>query len=301
LTRRRLRSGFDTPGNFPRHGQMMAEAHKIDVVVLGAVPSEVEGFFDLLEGSRSLTVAGRLFLEGNHRGRRVLVGTTGVGKVNAAVTTAALLQGLRVSEVWNIGSAGCYADSPLNLGDVLITETVRCGDEGVMTREGMLSSREIGIPVLKVGGREYFDSIPLHAQPLMERIRARTPPGCYTLDAGSIAAGSRAASCKPASPHPVRATPIGYSSVSFRIVYGPSLTVGMVSGDQETARLRSERFAVYAENMEGSAVIHACLRFGVPVLECRGISNTAGDRCKDGWQTEKALSHCRAVVGTWLS
>ncbi|HOV84823.1 MAG TPA: hypothetical protein PLM79_00565 [Syntrophobacteraceae bacterium] len=279
----------------------MTGVHKFHVAVLGAVPAEVEGFFDLLEGSRSLTVAGRPFLAGNHRGRPVLIGTTGLGKVNAAITTAALLQGLSVSEVWNVGTAGCYVDSPLNLGDVLVTETAWCGDEGVLTREGVLSSREIGIPVLEVGGRECFDSIPLDAQPLMERIRARTPPGCYTLDVGSMAAGSRAAPCKSASPHPVLGTPTGCSPVSFRIVYGPSLTVGMVSGDEETARLRSERFSVYAENMEGSAVIHACLRFGVPVLECRGISNTAGDRFKDRWQTEKALSHCRAVVGTWLS
>jgi hypothetical protein len=59
--------------------------------------------------------------------------------------------------------------------------------------------------------------------------------------------------------------------------------------------------AFLAENMEGSAVAQTCLRFGIPVMECRGISNQAGDRRKDHWRMDQAITHCHTVVYRWLS
>jgi futalosine hydrolase len=82
----------------------------------------------------------------------------------------------------------------------------------------------------------------------------------------------------------------------FRLVYGPSLTVGMVSGDGEVARRRFSRYEAFAENMEGSAVAQTCFRFKIPMMECRGISNMAGDRDKRNWRLEMAILHCRSIV-----
>ncbi len=64
----------------------------------------------------------------------------------------------------------------------------------------------------------------------------------------------------------------------------------------ETAEKRFLHYKVLAENMEGSAVAQTSLKFGIPVLECRGISNMAGDRCKENWQLDKSIAHCHAVV-----
>jgi futalosine hydrolase len=52
--------------------------------------------------------------------------------------------------------------------------------------------------------------------------------------------------------------------------------------------------------MEGSAVAQACFRFNVPMVECRGMSNIAGDRDKGHWQIEKAVSHCHGILLGWL-
>lgn len=291
-----------SPGRsrFPRD-EMKRDHQTIDVAVLGAVPTEIEPLFPLLENARSIHVAGATFWVGHCFGHLVLAGAGGMGKVNAAVTTAALLQGLRVLEVWNIGSAGAYAESPLAVGDVLISDTVWCGDEGILTRNCVRSTREIGIPMVKLEDREYYDAIPLHTQPIMEKIRGWTPAGSYKLHTDSLDNRRGLFPGDPALERPPAQGTKVNSFVTFRVFYGPSLTVGMVSGDADTAQERSLRFGAYAENMEGSAVVQACMRFGVPVLECRGISNRAGDRSRDRWRMEKALSHCHAVVRRWLN
>jgi futalosine hydrolase len=82
----------------------------------------------------------------------------------------------------------------------------------------------------------------------------------------------------------------------FRVQYGPSLTVGMTSGDIHTANARFRSFRALAENMEGSAIAHACLLFNVPFLEFRGISNMAGVRDKARWDLGAAMQHCLSVI-----
>jgi futalosine hydrolase len=63
---------------------------------------------------------------------------------------------------------------------------------------------------------------------------------------------------------------------------------------------RFQRYGAYAENMEGSAVAHACRRFETPMVECRGISNVAGIRAKETWQLEKSIAHCHGIIINWL-
>ena len=74
----------------------------------------------------------------------------------------------------------------------------------------------------------------------------------------------------------------------------------MVSGDPEVAGERFQRYGAYAENMEGSAVAQACLRFQLPMAECRGISNWAGIRAKETWRLEKSIAHCHGIIINWL-
>ena len=87
---------------------------------------------------------------------------------------------------------------------------------------------------------------------------------------------------------------------TFRITHGASLTVSLVSGDAKTARKRYERYRAMVESMEGSAIAQTCFRYEVPLLECRGISNMAGDRNKARWKLELAAIRCCAVIRYWL-
>jgi len=294
--------------------------NRIDVAILGAVLQEVVPFFSFIhENDRSFHFRGETLRIGTCNNLGLLIGTTGLGKVNAAITTAAILERFPVSQVWNVGCAGSYAGGPLRMGDVLISQEALCGDEGILTQNGPLSAESIGIPIFIHAERAVFDRIPLNQSPTVQRLHTLTPPGEYHLPPdGPPALSRRAGSSKPQEAQSTsegQATPqtrcvnVGGVQVgkeaehrrSFRVAYGPSLTVGMVSGDPAVADERFQKYGAFAENMEGSAVAQTCFRFDVPMTECRGISNIAGDRCKKNWRMETAMAHCQGIVAIWLT
>lgn len=251
----------------------------IDLAILGATPGEIAPISLYLEPVRSFRIAGNPFGIHKRRDISLLIGTTGIGKVNAAAITSAVLAGFTVRAVWNVGCAGAYAGSGLRIGDVLITSECLCGDEGILNRHGRCSAGPIQIPLL------FKDDVPLYDRfppsRLHERVRTVLTPGSYAVDsteqlqlAGVAGAGENL----------------------FAVQYGPSLTVGMVSGDMETAGERFEHHRAKAENMEGSAVAQTCRLFGVDFIECRGISNIAGVRDKEYWDFTAAIDHSAAVV-----
>ncbi len=66
-------------------------------------------------------------------------------------------------------------------------------------------------------------------------------------------------------------------------------TVSTCSGTDARAAALSARTGAVAEAMEGAAVAAVCARLGSPFIECRVISNTAGDRGRQRWMLSEAL------------
>jgi futalosine hydrolase len=271
-------------------------AEKIHIAILGAMYPEIAAFIALLQECKTYEFHGEKLWTGAYAGKTLLIGTVGFNKINAAITTAALLDRFRIEEVWHVGCAGAYGEGPLRVGDVLVTQRSLCGDEGVLTCVGTLSCREIGIPILARGGRSWYDEVPVDMEPeIMRRAKEKTPPGRYKLSREMI----------PAVVQPAEAVDEAQGEVngntgSFKLFYGPSLTVAMASGDAHIAGERFKCYRAFAENMEGSAVAQACFRFNVPILECRGMSNIAGDRNKEHWRMKEAIAHCSGIVLNWL-
>ena len=273
----------------------------INIAVLAATPMEVAGLTAGLALTDNGIVGGQQFSIGTLLGQTVLVGTLGFGKVNASATVAALAERFRLRQIWHVGCAGAYSGSHLNIGDVLITTEFHCGDEGILTTGEESPQSSIGIPLVTGGGVPYFDSFPVD-QHLLDWGRTAAPPSRYRIRAWKNVAGEgldalqvEAIELRDDADDTVSSADI------FRVLYGPSLTVSLVSGDAAVAQERFERFRALAENMEGSAVAQACLRFAIPVLECRGISNLAGDRDKSHWRLELAVAHSKAVVRRLLT
>ncbi len=265
----------------------------VDVAILGAVKSEVEPLLEVLDDSRVFDFRGEVLHLGTCGPMSILVGTTGLGKVNAAITTAAVLETFGAAQVWNIGCAGAYEEGPLRIGDVLISQAIWCGDEGVLSKKGIDSLRVIGIPLVRRGSEPFFDVLPVSAGSWVhDRIREITPPGLYRTDGGrlQLIEGTRGAD---------QADRLEKEG-AFQTLHGPSLTVSLVSGDRKTARKRFERYGAMAENMEGSAIAQTCFRYEIPVVECRGMSNMAGDRDKKHWKLDLAVARCCAVVRCWM-
>ncbi len=183
-----------------------------------------------------------------------------------------------------LGTGPCRAE-------LIVTLTVTEQElNRVLSAQGVQLARQIGIPLVAREGRDYFDAFP--ASPLVAQVKERLPAGRYGTGDGAWLMPLPLSDCPGWHAQP---------EATLQLAYGPSLTVGMVSGDPEVARQRYGRHRALAENMEGSAIAQTCLRFGKPFVECRGMSNTVGERNKRHWQMEKALAHCQAVLLNWLS
>jgi futalosine hydrolase len=254
---------------------------QINLAILGATSREIAAFSRDFPLSCEFDIAGNPFGIHTFGDLRLLIGTTGIGKVNAAAVCAAVLAKHQPANVWNIGCSGAYRESGLGIGDVLISRNCICADEGILRKDGTDGMGVIGIPLLMKGGSPIYDRFPLDEILQRGQIPSLIPPGTYLLDSSGLIRHEY---------------PEDVADRCFRLAYGESLTVGMASGDPETANERFRLHRALAENMEGSAVAQVCFLFDVPFLEIRGISNIAGVRDKSMWDFDAAFNHSVGVA-----
>lgn len=81
---------------------------------------EIELLLTGMEQGQEVTRAGIRFVKGTFQGKSVVVCKSGVGKVNAAVTTQILIDQFGVSKVLFTGVAGAVHPD-LNIGDIVIS------------------------------------------------------------------------------------------------------------------------------------------------------------------------------------
>lgn len=93
------------------------------VGIIGAMGLEVEELRDALESRTEITYAGRVFYQGKLSGTPVVVVCSGIGKVNAAITTQLLIDHFGISAVINTGIAGGAA-AGIKVRDVVVSDTV---------------------------------------------------------------------------------------------------------------------------------------------------------------------------------
>lgn len=98
--------------------------------IIGAMEEEVVILRELLTDKRIETIAGCEFTTGKMNGIEVVLLRSGIGKVNAAMSTTILLQKYQPDYVINTGSAG-GSNPELNVGDVVISTEVRHHDVDV--------------------------------------------------------------------------------------------------------------------------------------------------------------------------
>ena len=89
--------------------------------IIGAMAVEVEKLLSNVENAQKSVVSGRKFYSGTLCGQPVVVVQSGVGKVNAALCTEALILNYRPDLVINTGVAGALTDR-LRIGDIAVAE-----------------------------------------------------------------------------------------------------------------------------------------------------------------------------------
>ncbi|WP_010678217.1 5'-methylthioadenosine/S-adenosylhomocysteine nucleosidase [Bacillus timonensis] len=100
------------------------------IAIIGAMDEEVTILRAKIENRQEITVAGSVFYTGTLNGFDVILLKSGIGKVNAAISTTILLSQFKPDYVINTGSAGGYLKT-LNVGDIVISSEVRHHDVDV--------------------------------------------------------------------------------------------------------------------------------------------------------------------------
>lgn len=100
------------------------------IAVIGAMEEEVELLRQALDNKKEVTIANSEYTTGTYEGKEVILLKSGIGKVNAAMSTTVLLYEFKPDVVINTGSAGGY-DPNLEVGAIVISDEVRHHDVDV--------------------------------------------------------------------------------------------------------------------------------------------------------------------------
>ncbi len=237
----------------PGFAQPAQKAPGAVVAILGAFDEEVRLLQASVQGKTESTIGGVRFVSGMLNGRLVVVAETGIGKVNAAMTTTLALVQFRPAAVLFTGIAG-GVNPDLNPGDLVIARFTAHHDYETVTFDRQ-PSRQTRNAVTRQLNPAFFpaDSALLrHAQAAAAQVQLEPPQ----------AGGPR-----------------------------PRVTTGIVvTGDQfissaaKVAQLRTG-FNADATEMEGAAVAQVCYQQGVPCLVIRSLSDRADENARNDMLT----------------
>ncbi|MRG86678.1 5'-methylthioadenosine/S-adenosylhomocysteine nucleosidase [Salinibacillus xinjiangensis] len=93
------------------------------VGIIGAMDEEIELIKSKMTIEYEEKVAGSLFYQGQLHGIQVVLLKSGIGKVNAAMSTTILMERYQPEYIINTGSAGGFAKQ-LEVGDIVISDRI---------------------------------------------------------------------------------------------------------------------------------------------------------------------------------
>lgn len=225
-------------------GPVRAQGAAGPVVLLGAMDAEVQPVVAALSDRGALPVLGLPCVTGTLAGRRSVVAVTGVGKVNAAMTTALLLERFAPAAVIFTGVAGGL-DPELQPGDVVVGERLVQHDLLRYTEQGRVL-RGVRNPLNRTENPIALES------------------SSALLALGRQAAAALVLEGTADGPRPPR------------LVFGTIATGDSFIGAQTKKQELRDELGARAVEMEGAAVAQVCHEHGVPFLVVRGLSDRAG-------------------------
>ena len=213
------------------------------LAILSALAEEQHGLVDAMQDMQCLRHAGRDFWLGRLHGHEVVCALSGIGKVAAATTTAALIERFGVRGILFTGVAGGIG-ADVNVGDVVIARSFLQHD--------------------------------MDASPIFPRWQL-PGYGCSTLACDEAATDRLVQAADSAVRSGIVAA---YASARVHqglIASGDQFVSSRQASAQLRADLEAAGHAVLAVEMEGAAVAQTCLDYGTPFTAMRTISDRADD------------------------
>jgi futalosine hydrolase len=229
------------------------------ILIIAATPQEIVLLEHTLGNNVRLKTVAFDYAEGNFGNLPVIICAGGIGKINAATATTALIERHHPRLVINTGCAGAFLESGLSIGDLAVASEEFLGDEGVLTSSGWQDLRFMSIPSLVHGNRLYHNTIPLSKHAAEKAMQLADYYG-------------------------------------VKLVRGRFITVSTCSGTRLRGEELFRRFHGICESMEGAAVAQVCRRYGIDCLEIRGISNHVDERDMKTWDIPRAVEAAQRFV-----
>jgi adenosylhomocysteine nucleosidase len=218
--------------------------------ILGALPEEIAILKSKMSKKEKTTLMGIQFFTGELKGRNVIITLTGVGKVNAAMTTTLLLDHFQPDEVIFTGIAGGI-NPELMPGDIIIAEKLAQHDLGVVTPEGF------------------------QQQGVENPVNGKRNPTFIPSDPNLVALAQEVA-CDIT----LDVLRLGSENHKPKITKGTVITGDVFVASQRKKSLLAEDFGADAVEMEGAAVAQVCFQQNVPFVVVRSLSDNADDRAQ---------------------
>lgn len=218
------------------------------LAILSALPEEQYGLQHLLTEARTVRRAGRDFTLGRLHGHSVVLGLTGIGKVAAATTATAVMEGFGAQQLLFTGVAGGVG-AGVQVGDVVVAQQFLQHDMDV---------------------RPLFPrwQVPGYAAPTL---------ACdAVLSAGLLAAAQACVAQAATWNEPLLAGSVPRAHAGL-VASGDQFIVSAAVSGQITADLQAAGHAPLAVEMEGAAIAQVCADYGVPFAAVRTISDRADD------------------------
>ena len=191
------------------------------------------------------------------RGIDIYLVNCGMGPVNAALSLGRLLEyGSELGGIINLGIAGSFDREALPLYQTVVVREEIWPEFGLRTADGV-DPAGLKYGHGTLGGKTVRDRLQLDPESALARMGIPT-------------------------------------SLPWR--QGRSLTVAGASGDPEQAEWFRRRYSPDLENMEGFALAWACLKYGIPFLEVRCVSNAVGARDRKDWDIRGAMAGLGPVM-----
>ncbi|KPK36842.1 MAG: hypothetical protein AMJ65_15680 [Phycisphaerae bacterium SG8_4] len=229
--------------------------------ILGAFEREVTLIEDRVNQRLDRKIEQIQFVSGKLNGQQVVVTWTGVGKVNAAMTTTLLIEHYKPKRIIFTGIAG-GANPELEPGDIVIAEKTAHHDMGTVWPEG------------------------LFCRGVRSRLDGFENPVFFRADPDLIKLAEQASEL--ASFESIK-TPEGEREPKILrgvIVTGDSF----IASSDKCAELR-KKLQADAVEMEGAAVAQICFQREIPCLVIRSIS----DNADEGAVLEKQMFYIMAA------
>jgi len=215
--------------------------------ILGAFGDETTLLLTQVRQKKEIVIQQIHFTQGLLRGRQVVVALSGIGKVNAAITTTLMLEHFHPSEIIFTGIAGAV-DPALSPGDLVIGTEVGYHDYGALLPDSLEHWRTRN-PVTNEQNPLYF--------PCDTRLVQ------LALTAAKTTKLEKTGSEK--------------DSVMPRIVQGRIVTGDQFISSQAATAALYRQLQASATEMEGAAVAQACRQQQVPFVVIRSMSDKAGN------------------------